>query len=232
MPANAEFEAILGHCFNDPKLLITALTHRSYGNEKGVEDNERLEFLGDTIVNCVTSVLLMSTFEEATEGHLTGLRQQLVNTEHLAELGRKMQIGLFLRLGKGERRSGGHEKASILANAVEAVFGALYLDDGFDNAYEVLEHWMIGSIVPLVRGGALEHEDLWKAPRNRLQEISLQRWKSTPMYRVDRTGKGLKKAFVARVEVASRVSALGRGTTKKEALQSAAVAALSILEEE
>ena len=90
---------------------------------------------------------------------------------------------------------------------------------------------MLGSIVPLVRGGALEHEDLWKAPRNRLQEISLQRWKSAPLYRVDRVGSGPQKAFVARVEVASRVSALGRGATKKEALQAAAVAALAILEE-
>ncbi len=231
MPANAEFESILGHSFSDPKLLTRALTHRSYANEKGVADNERLEFLGDTVVNCVTSVLLMSTFKEADEGHLTGLRQQLVNTEHLAQLGRRMQIGSYVRLGKGERKSGGQEKPSILANAVEAVFGAVYLDDGFDNTYEVLEHWMLSSIVPLVRGGALEHEDLWKAPRNRLQEVSLQRWKQAPNYRVDRVGEGKKRAFVARVEVASRVSALGRGLTKKEAFQAAAVAALAILAE-
>ena len=123
-------ETEIGHVFNDKALLLEALTHTSYANEKKGRHNERLEFLGDSVLNAATTRLIFGLYPDYDEGALSALRSNLVNTETLAEIGLALQLGDFLRLGVGERNSGGHEKPSILADATEALVGALYLEMG------------------------------------------------------------------------------------------------------
>ena len=165
-------EAALGHVFGRQDLLRQALTHRSYG----VPNNERLEFLGDSVLNCVVAAALHDRFPALREGELSRMRASLVRQETLAAIAQRLSLGGFLRLGEGELKSGGTQRPSILADAVEALIGAIYLDAGFDSARAVVESLCepaMAGIDPAAPG---------KDPKTALQEILQGRHLPLPRY--------------------------------------------------
>lgn len=164
----------LGYQFNVPERLLLALTHRSYGNQ----NNERLEFLGDSIVNMVIADYLYKHFEKAREGQLSRLRARMVKGVTLAEIGREFELGKYLRLGSGELKSGGFRRDSILADAVESVIGAIYLDSDLDTCREQILRWFD------VRLKKLDLQDTQKDPKTRLQEYLQSRQFPLPLYDV------------------------------------------------
>jgi ribonuclease III len=212
----------LGHRFSDPGLLRRALTHRSARRQH----NERLEFLGDAVLGFLIAETLTQRFTSASEGELTRLRARLVNGEALATLALELRLGGFLELGLGERKSGGHRRASILADALEAVICAVYLDAGVDVCRErVLS--LFGPALDQLQSG----EDL-KDPKTRLQELLQSRALERPhYYLVDEQ----EHAGVWQFEVECRVPALaqpcpGKGNTRRAAEQTAAALALEQLQ--
>lgn len=218
--------AALDHDFGgDPGgLLREALTHRSYVNEaddRAVRDNERLEFLGDAVIDLIVAQELMRRFPDAREGVLSRLRASLVSEAGLAGLARRLELGQALRLGRGELSSGGREKASILSDAAEAVFAALFLDAGLDKARAAL-------VAHLELPDTLEGSG--EDPKTALQHRVQAEWHKTPRYRLlDEQGPGHDKRFFVEVWVEGEGDALraaGEGRTKKEAEQHAAQALL------
>ncbi len=215
-------EARLEVRFRDLGLLNLALTHGSYAHE-GRPDRtgtyERLEFLGDAVLNLVVSDHLYRRFPERSEGDLARLRARLVNEPTLAEIARSLDLGSYILLGRGEEQGGGRERASMLADVLEAVVGAVYLDSGFGVAHAVVSRWYADRL-----------EGLEDAPgdfKSQLQEFVQQRDRRLPRYRITATeGPDHAKAFVAVVEVGGRVLGEGRGRTKKDAEQAAAAEAL------
>lgn len=204
----------LGYRFNDPELLRRALTHRSFG----FTHNERLEFLGDSVVNCVVAVELYRKFPRLAEGELSRLRASLVNQQSLAAIAQRLELGNELHLGEGELKSGGARRPSILADAVEAVVGAAFLDGGFDAAREV---------VRVVLGSALESVDpatSGKDPKTVLQEYLQARRIALPQYAVVATsGEAHEQRF--QVECLIRelgVRSHGEGSSRRSAEQEAA----------
>ncbi|WGL16716.1 ribonuclease III [Microbulbifer bruguierae] len=167
----------LGHQFTQVELLSLALTHRSHGSR----NNERLEFLGDSILGLTISAALFEQFPEGREGQMSRLRAQLVSGETLAKVARELELGECLRLGEGEMKSGGHRRASILADAVEAIIGAIYLDAGLDAARERVLTWF----GPRLQNLSLETA---KDPKTRLQEWLQARQKPLPEYKVVEIG--------------------------------------------
>src|SRR5437870_11528067 len=162
----------LGYIFRRPALLRQALTHRSFG----ADHNERLEFVGDSVLNCAIAVTLYERFPQIPEGDLSRVRANLVNRDTLHRLADGLALGTMIRLGEGEQRSGGAKRPSILADALEAVFGAIFIDGGFDAAYQVIAR---------VFGDELEHLDpstLGKDPKTRLQEWLQARRIAVPEY--------------------------------------------------
>lgn len=164
----------LGYQFEDPERLLLALTHRSHGGQ----NNERLEFLGDSIVNMVIAEYLYRHFEKAREGQLSRLRARMVKSVTLAEIGREFELGNYLRLGPGELKSGGFRRESILADAVESVIGAIYLDSDFHTCREQILRWFE------VRLKKLDLQDTQKDPKTRLQEYLQSRQFPLPLYEV------------------------------------------------
>jgi len=164
----------IGYQFNDPARLLLALTHRSYGND----NNERLEFLGDSIVNMVIAESLFLTFENAREGQLSRLRARMVKGVTLAEIGREFELGQYLRLGSGELKSGGYRRESILADAVESIIGAIYLDSDFETCRTQVLRWFEQRLQKL------SIEDTQKDPKTRLQEYLQSRQFPLPQYDV------------------------------------------------
>lgn len=227
----------LGYEFGDRAILLQALTHRSYGHEYHPEksvayrDNERLEFLGDAILDLVISDLLLEAYPEASEGHLSKMRAAVVNEKTLAEVARSVGLADSLRLGKGEAQSGGGDKPSILSSAFEAVIAAIYLDGGFHAIYPVLRFLFS----PLLRldANAMSFQD----HKTRLQEYVQARWKVTPSYQLITTdGPDHAKVFEVKVFMqwseSLQVLGFARGSSKKEAEQNAARSALDeILQE-
>ena len=190
----------LGHAFADPQLLDDALTHRS----AQARHNERLEFLGDAVLGFLVAEALWRRFPQATEGELSRLRAQLVNREALAQVAQDLEIGQYLRLGTGELRSGGHARESILADAVEAVLAALYLDGGLEVVRRVVDR-LLGE-----RLAALSPETQRKDAKTRLQEYLQARRLRLPTYEViEATGEDHAQTFVVRCAV----EALGRSST-------------------
>lgn len=190
----------LGHAFADPQLLDDALTHRS----AQARHNERLEFLGDAVLGFLIAEALWRRFPEATEGELSRLRAQLVNREALAQVAQDLQLGQYLRLGAGELRSGGHARESILADAVEAVLAALYLDGGLEVARRAVDT-LLGQ-----RLAGLSPQQQGKDAKTRLQEWLQARRLPLPTYEVvDTSGEDHAQTFVVRCAV----DALGRETT-------------------
>jgi|WetSurMetagenome_2_1015567.scaffolds.fasta_scaffold78007_1 ribonuclease III len=220
-------EERLGWHFADIALLDTALTHRSFVNENialACRDNERLEFLGDAVLELTVSDMLMRKFPDHTEGQLSKLRASVVNELPLAELARRFGIGEHLLLGKGEEGSGGRMKSSLLANTFESVIAAMYLDGGFDRTA-----LFIGRLFgPLIEEG--EFSSVYRDYKTAVQEMSQVLFREMPHYRViSETGPDHNKRFETNLLIGERVIATGRGRSKKEAEQQAAKTALEEL---
>jgi ribonuclease III len=217
----------LGYNFGDRAVLLQSLTHKSYGHEFfqekpiALRDNERLEFLGDAILDVIVSDILLESFPNANEGQLSKMRAAVVNEKTLAQIARALQIQDSIRLGKGEFQTGGHEKPSILSSALEALIAAVYLDGGFNAVYPVVRH----IFAPLF----VEERDLmaFYDHKTQLQEILQARWKMTPTYHlIEATGPDHAKIFEIEVRVNGKTLAAATGSSKKDAEQNAARAAI------
>ena len=215
-------ERKLGYRFRDPALLETALAHGSYAHEFSRGSNERLEFLGDAFLGCVVSRLLYEKFPHLSEGDLSRIRARVVSGESFAKCARALELGRRVRLGKGEERSGGREKDSVLADAFEALMGAVYLDAGFEEAFAIAS----GLLAETLGEG-----DFSPDAKTRLQEISQsRRFGLVPSYRVvGEEGPEHEKRFAVEVTVSCDVEGKGRGGSKKEAERAAAQDALGKL---
>jgi ribonuclease-3 len=207
----------LGVSFDDHALREAALTHRSYAFERGTEvTNERLEFLGDSVLGLVVTDMAYASFPELPEGALAKLRAAIVNMSALADVARSLGLGDIVLLGKGEELSGGRDKASILADALEAVFGAVYLDRGLDVSRELIERLFRPRMDAYVRGeGERDYKTI-------LQELASQELRAMPEYRLEERGPDHQKEFTATVFLAGEALGSGTGRSKKEAEQQAA----------
>ncbi|MBT3221088.1 MAG: ribonuclease III [Proteobacteria bacterium] len=224
-----KLEQHLGHHFRDRELLLESLTHTSYASEHATRHNERLEFLGDSIINAITTVLLMEHFPESDEGDLSWLRTRLVDTSSLAEIGLEIGLSECLRLGRGEAGSGGHLRESNMADTTEAVVGALFLELGFEGIKGLVAQWMNPRIDSL--DTVEQSQTGWKNPRNQLQELIEHHEKTTIKYAiVDRTGPDHNPVFFAEVYVGDRTLGKGSGSNKRVAYRAAAEDALQRLE--
>ncbi len=217
----ARLERQLGHTFQDQDLMLLALTHRSFAGR----NNERLEFLGDAILNFVAGEALFERFPLAREGQLSRLRARLVKGETLAILARGLQLGDYLRLGSGELKSGGFRRESILADALEALIGAIYLDAGMDVARQRVLSWLSNEL------DSLTLVDTNKDPKTRLQEFLQSRATDLPRYEVvDIQGEPHCRTFFVQCEIALlNDKTQGQGASRRIAEQVAAAAALVAL---
>jgi ribonuclease III len=214
----------LKHRFAHPELLDLALRHRSWCAENGgLESNERLEFLGDSVLGVVVTDHLYRTEPDLAEGTLAQRRSELVNARTLADVAREIDLGPHLRLGRGEALAGGADKTSILSDAIEAVFGALYLDSGVEVAKRIILRLLEDHLAEVSAGRKGDH-------KSRLQEV-VARWDQVPVYRVSGEGPDHQRWFEATVIVGGRTLGTGEGATKKQAEQSAAAAALGAIAE-
>lgn len=222
-----EFTSKLPFSFKDPSLLEMAFIHRSYLNEKGgkgLECNERLEFLGDSVLSTVISHILVKKFPAIEEGELTRLRARLINRRALALISKDLGLGGLLLLGKGERRSGGMENPAILADTFEALIAAVYLDRGFKTTYSFVEELFS----PIIETYASKPGHFDYKPQ--LQELTQRLHKKTPAYRVVKEeGPAHKRVFYVEAIVAGKVMGKGRAMKKKDAEQLAACEALEKL---
>jgi ribonuclease-3 len=211
----------LNYEFANPDLLKMALTHRS----RGSDHNERLEFLGDAVVNFVIAEILYHQFPRATEGELSRWRSTLVNRDTLAELAKEFELGRYLLLGPGELRSGGNERQSILSCAMEAIIGAVYLDGGFDAARHAISIWYEPLLQTLSSAGS--HKD----PKTLLQEYLQSRRLPLPVYMVERIeGEAHQQIFTVSCQVEGVTEkAFGKGTSRRRAEQDAAQAMLGAI---
>ncbi len=205
-----------GYASRDLRLFDAALTHRSAGNPH----NERLEFLGDAVLNCVTASMLYRAFNAADEGELSRYRATLVSGESLAMIAAQINLGERLRLGAGELKSGGFRRKSILADTLEAVLGAIYLDGGFAEATAVIERLFAERVPQLPSAAQL------KDPKTRLQEALQSRAVPLPEYAVEKiSGEPHEQHFVMRCEVPNlALRATGEGSSRRAAEQAAAQA--------
>jgi ribonuclease-3 len=215
-----ELEFAMGYRFNDRNILCQALTHRSYVNEAGdksVEDNERLEFFGDSVIDFYLSDQLYRRFPESREGELTRTRASLVDEESLAKLAIGLDLGRYLRLGRGEEKSGGRGKRSILADAYEALVAAVYLDGGSEAVRTMLEAHFAPRMERHARG--LTSRDF----KTELQELTQSLRGATPRYVLkDSSGPDHDRLFTVEVVVGGERFGEGSGRSKKEAEQAAA----------
>lgn len=213
----------LGYSFKDPSLLMKALTHVSYDRKKTGSNNEVLEFLGDAVLDLAISDLLIQRFPERSEGDLSRMRAGLVNSVVLAEKANALALGPLLFLGKGEERSAGRNKASILAGAFEALLGGVYQDGGYDPARRIVDRYFAADIIERTLG----QQDY----KTRLQEISQLLFRVPPVYRlVSESGPDHEKCFVAEISVGGKVLGTGEGKSKKQSEQEAARNALNELQ--
>jgi ribonuclease-3 len=212
-----ELETAIGHQFAEPAHLAQALVHRSYCAEHpGEESNERMEFLGDAVLGLSVTVHVYDEYPDLPEGELAKLRASVVNAEVLAEVALEIDLGPALRLGKGEDASGGRSKPSILADAVEAVIAAVYLDGGWDAA----DRLVLDLVGDRIRDGASgPGGDDYKT---RLQELAAQQFDQLPRYQIRAEGPDHSKRFFAAVTIAGVTRGEGEGRSKKHAEQAAA----------
>lgn len=209
----------LHYTFKNQETLMRALTHSSFGHEFNLQDNERLEFLGDAILDAVVSHLLLEAFPNANEGQLSKMRASVVKEKALAQIAKSIGLQDFVRLGKGERLAEGNQKPSILANTFEAVIAAVCLDGGYKALYPVVRHLF----VPLFHlGSVCDH-------KTQLQELVQAHWQVTPVYHLLReTGPDHDKTFTVHVLIKGASVAIGTGSSLKGAEQDAAKAALEL----
>jgi len=221
-----EFEQRIGYEFQNKNLIALALTHSSYANEKHQGDlanNERLEFLGDAVLELISSEFLFLNNRKMHEGELTRLRASLVCEPTLAECAREMELGNYLLLGKGEDMTGGRQRDSILSDAMEAIIGAIYLDSGFASAKEHIYRFILSDI---------EHKKLFFDSKTILQEMVQGKWEEALSYRLlKEDGPDHNKTFTAAVYLGNRQLAQGSGRTKKASEQAAAYEAILKLRE-
>lgn len=226
-----DLEQVLGYSFRNPQILSQALIHRSFAHENPhlqEADNETLEFLGDAVLGLAVSHLLLKRFPNLNEGELSRLRSSIVNERELAKLALGLNLGDFLRLGKGEDLTGGRQKPSLLADTLEAVLAAIYLDGGLDATIHLVERlfqafWEAeGDEDPL---------KMWdKDYKTQLQELTQARFRMAPAYVLEiETGPDHDKTFEVSVALEGRILARGSGKSKKEAQQHAARQALEVL---
>lgn len=229
MPAIDKLMSALDVQFSDPELLQSALTHRSYVHEhyqSSLEPNERLEFLGDSVLNFLTAQFLYKTFPNEGEGQLTAMRAALVRTGTLARFARELGIGTYLKLGKGEEHSGGRERDNLLADAFEAIVAAIYLDQGMDAADAFL--------LPLLEaeGARMAVHGLQLDDKSRLQERVQSERNQTPRYRtLSAEGPDHNRTFTIEVYAGGERLGVGVGNSKQAAAQAAARAALEHLDQ-
>lgn len=219
-----QLQKSLKHEFKDQQLIKTALTHSSYANEHRCQSNERLEFIGDSILGMVVATYLYRLYPDMPEGKMTKLRAELVCEQSLWAVASKLDFGKKLRLGKGEEMSGGRTRHSILADCVEAVIAALYLDGGFDVARAfIMEHIL----------SCLENKDFSATVadhKTELQELIQQKPNQSIVYAlIGESGPDHNKSFTAEVRLNGEALGQGEGHTKKEAEQNAAKSALEFI---
>ena len=221
-----QFQTLLGYFFRDAKLLEIALTHPSIAHESGVsvEHNQRLEFLGDAVLGLVLTQELYQKFPQFEEGPLTKARAQMVNGKTLAEQGRRLRLGEFLVLSRGEEASGGRDRTSALADAFEALIGAIFLDSGFEVAREFVLRSFRDAFGELTEIPNLEN------PKGELQEMLQAKSPDAPIYElVSTSGPDHDRLFECVVLHAGKELGRGKGKTKKEAESEAAATALKTL---
>lgn len=217
----------VGHRFADPDRLQVALTHRSWAHENGGSDNERLEFLGDAVLQLCSTQALMARFPDAREGELSRLRSRIVSTKALAVVGRALKLGPALRLGVGEDQTGGRRRDRVLACATEAMLGAIYEEAGLPACQEAVLRWL----GPRIDALEAQPGKGWKDPRSRLQELTQAGGGDTPSYRVQRAeGPAHDLVFAVDVCLGDDVLGHGEGRSKRAACRAAAEDALSRLE--
>mgnify|MGYP002604961011 CR=1 FL=1 len=219
-----ELEKTVGYTFQDPKLLELALTHSSYAHEHYAgkrHDNERLEFLGDAVLELVSSDYLFHNYNEYPEGELTKLRASIVCEQSLAMCAEAISLGKYLRLGNGEDSTGGRLRASITSDAMEALIGAIYLDGGFEHAKTFIHKFILTDI---------EHKKLFYDCKTSLQEVVQGHYEEELNYRlISEEGPDHDKRFSVEARIGERVIGTGIGHTKKAAEQEAAYQALLLL---
>jgi len=222
-----DFQKVIGYEFHDDKLLRQALTHSSFANEhrmKKHSDNERLEFLGDAVLEVVSSEFLYKNYPDMAEGDMTKLRASLVCEPTLADCANDINLGMYLYLGKGEDMTGGRQRKSVLSDALEATIGAIFLDGGFTSAKEFVLKYIMTDI---------EHKKLFYDSKTILQEVAQGNFGENVTYDLlEENGPDHNKEFVADVRLKERVLATGRGQSKKSAEQEAAYKALLLLYDE
>lgn len=220
-----EFEKRIGYSFKDPELLVTALTHSSYSNEirlKKQECNERLEFLGDAVLELISSEQIFRNHPNQPEGDLTRIRASYVCEPTLALCAREICLGDYLQLGRGEDRTGGRERDSILSDAMEATIGAVYMDGGFESAQRYVEEFILKDI---------EKKSLFYDSKTYLQEIVQRDLKKLEYVLLKEEGPDHNKSFEVGVLIDGKQLTTAVGRTKKKAEQAAAYEAILLLED-
>jgi ribonuclease III len=212
--------------FKDENLINRAFTHKSFINEyKGddLKDNERLEFLGDAVLELATTIHLFDKYPEKDEGRMTAFRSALVKGKHLAEVGKNLDLGSYLYLSNGEERSGGREKNYILANVVEAFIGAIYVEHGFDIAEKFISEFILNNLENIIKDGL--HLDA----KSKFQEIAQEKEGVTPNYElISDEGPDHDKTFIMGVFINEEKIAEGTGSSKQKAEENAAENALKV----
>ena len=218
----SKFEEIIDYRFENKNYILEALTHSSYSNEnKNYKFNERLEFLGDSVLSIIVSDYLFKTEKNLPEGELTKLRANIVCEESLSEVASKIKLGEYLLLGKGEEATGGRERISILADALEAVIAAIYLDGGIENSTKFIFKYMDEIIEDSIKG------KIFRDYKTYLQEVLQSRGEQNIWYKlIEEKGPDHNKRFVMEVGINDEVLGVGEGKSKKDAEQVAAKAAL------
>ena len=224
MRSPLELQRQLGCVFTQPELLERALTHKSYANEHRLsEHNERMEFLGDSVLNLVVSEILMNALPGSAEGELSRIRAAAVSEPALASVARRIGLGAYLRLGKGEEQTGGRDKDSLLADSLEALIASLYLDGGIDRASAFISGFFKDILDKAQVSGGADY-------KTGLQELCQERLKTLPEYRVvSESGPDHQKEFTVEIIIRDKVHGRGVGRNKKEAEQRAAKEALQRL---
>ncbi len=215
-------EKKLEYKFKSSELLETALTHSSFANESSVESNERLEFLGDAILGCVTAKVLYEKYPGATEGELSKIRAAIVSKSNFAKYAQELKIDKQILLGKGEENTGGRDRKSNLCGTFEAIIGAIYLDGGYRKSYTIISRLI---------NYTLKNDDIYTDCKTKLQEITQKKFKEIPSYEVMKEeGPPHNKTFYVEAKIVSKFLGKGKGKNKKEAEQSAAKQALNKLD--
>jgi len=220
-----ELQRRIGHAFSDETLLETALTHSSYANERpGLHSNERLEFLGDAVLGLCAARRIFRLYPDMPEGEMTRLRSELVCEASLHKTAVALGLSRYIRLGRNEEGNGGRERVSILADAVEAIIAAMFLDGGFEPAERFIDAFILNDLEAGRRPARTDY-------KTQLQELLQREGGAAPTYSIiAESGPDHNKTFVARASLHGGAYADGQGKSKKEAEQHAAAAALALLE--